>query len=102
MITDEQTVYDAIYNAAEIHLPIRKPKSAFDFGDRATIGMHLKRNDYSISEPAVVGSFGIYLGEQDGTFVVGIKSLGSMSVLDLVGIEEYKTLEELKQVWRLD
>lgn len=76
----------------------RKPVSAFDFGDQATIGLHLKRCGKNI-ENFVDYDFGIYLGESYGKFHVG-----TMKIMEFKPekLESFSTLEELKQQWMLD
>lgn len=74
----------------------RIPTAADDFGDPQTVGLHLKRQGYSIEhdhpEP-----FGRYLGQHSDGYVVAVSN-----VFDFVGAEVYNTLDELKQEWQLD
>lgn len=77
----------------------RFPTGPFDFGDEQTIGMHMKRVGKNVLELGEF-DFGLFLGEVDGSWAVGIKDM--MTVLPLVGAELYESLEELKEEWQLD
>lgn len=78
----------------------RQPKDAFDFGDDATIGLHLKRVGYSISDttgdPNQV--FGRYLGRHPDGYVVAVTGLLSGAHT----CEIFDFLPELKRQWKLD
>lgn len=76
----------------------RTPQSASDFGDVETVGLCLKRRGYTIADDAPE-PFGRYLGQHGDEFVVGIVPVTGF---DIVGIEVYTTLDELKQEWQLD
>ena len=77
----------------------RLPNGPFDFGDEQTVGLHMKRVGKNILELGEF-DFGLYLGEVDGQWVVGIKDM--MTTLPLVGAELFESLEDLKQEWQLD
>lgn len=85
----------------------RIPISTSDFGDKATIGMHLKRIGYSL-ETAKDGTFGLYLGMHEEMhngvhekqWIVALKCL---NIFDgLCGYESYDSLDDLKSEWQLD
>lgn len=78
----------------------RSPKDAFDFGDDATVGLHVKRVGYSLSDNTLDPNqvFGRYLGRHPDGYVVVVTGL-------LTGphsCEIYDFLPELKQQWQLD
>lgn len=74
----------------------RVATSSDDFGDEATVGLHLKRRR-KIDRDAN-GDFGIFAGEVDGTWLVAIKN----AVWRIEGAEAYSSLKELKEAWELD
>lgn len=79
--------------------PKRDPRNQHDFGDNATIGVHLKRIGISFHDYQDELDFALFLGAQDDGYVVAIKN---MDASDIVGAEVFETLEQLKQVWELD
>lgn len=78
----------------------RTPTDAFDFGDDATIGLHLKRVGYTLSDTAldVNQVFGRYLGRHPDGYVVAVSGL----LHDFHTCEIYDFLPELKRQWQLD
>ena len=77
----------------------RRPSGPFDFGDNETIGLHMKRSGKSLLELGEF-DFGLYLGEHEGKWAVGIKDMKTK--LPLVGAELFDSLEQLKEEWQLD
>ena len=78
----------------------REPAHEWDFGDNLTVHAPLKRVDRKpfMSNPA--DTFGLYLGQHEGVYVVAVHKLGDP--YDFTKVEEYDNLEELKEVWMLD
>lgn len=83
---------DAILNGR------RSPAGAFDYGDEATVLLHLKRVGSCISE-LKEDNYGVYLGKHNDGYVVGIKSLFGDG---LTGCEVFETEDEMKVSWQLD
>ena len=78
----------------------RNSKDAFDFGDDATVGKHLKRRYLTFNEYEIELDFGVFLGKHaDGKWVVGI---WNTDCSNLVGGEVFDSLGDLKGVWQLD
>lgn len=76
----------------------RIPRTADDFGDVATIGLHLKKRTPQTGIPD--DYFGRYLGQlNNGKWGVGIKDLMTWEITSIV---EYEDLDELKRNWQLD
>lgn len=77
--------------------PKRIPANNYDFGDSGTLGMHLKRSNIKFQE-FDNEDFGIFLGEHDEKWVIGILDDKGY----VVSGEYFDSLEELKQAWELD
>jgi hypothetical protein len=77
----------------------RPSKDAFDFGDVATVGKHLKRSDLGFHDLDINIDFGIFLGEHEDGWVVGIKNEDGTR---LTGAEVFESLSDLKRSWILD
>jgi hypothetical protein len=73
----------------------RVATSSDDFGDEATVGLHLMRRKKNRD---VNSDYGIFAGEVDGTWLVAIKN----AVWRIEGAEAYSSLKELKEAWELD
>lgn len=93
----ELTLYDVLMNAP-LFEPKRTPYAEYDFGDEATVGLHVKISGKGICD-AKDHDFGIYLGEYKGKFHVG-----TSTIMDFVPsrLESFDSLEELKMKWVLD
>jgi hypothetical protein len=77
----------------------RTPVSAFDYGDEQTVLLFLKRVDYEFDSGDIENSFGVYLGNHNDGYVVGIKKfLGD----GLNACEVFDSIDEMKRYWRLD
>lgn len=87
-------------NIIDIHLPdppnTRKCMNEDDWGDKETIGKHLKRRKgfSDLKE----NDFGVFLGEKEGKIIVGIKNWDG----GIVTIEEFDSIDEAKKEWILD
>jgi len=102
MIRKEGTEIAASYwETSELPVALHtKAKDAFDFGSQATVGLHLKRVGYKISDPDPHnGPFGQYLGLHSDGYVVLVNSMYST---DEPAVEIFDTVEELKKHWQLD
>lgn len=79
----------------------RSPANRGDFGDRETVGLHVRRVGVSMSSPDFVphDSFGIFLGEHEDGWVVAIKKFDYSG---FSGCEVYPSLESLRRRWELD
>ena len=78
----------------------RTPTGPLDFGDDETIGMHVKRVGYTLSDTTLDTNdvFGRYLGRHPDGYVVAISGL----LTGFHACEIYDFLPELKQQWQLD
>ena len=85
---------------------LRRPTGPDDFGDAATVGLHVMRRGKGFQDLNIETDFGLYMGEQHfaGTsaiihrqWCVGIIDAGN----NITGFESFSTLEELKREWRL-
>lgn len=89
-----------------LNLPIfvekRVPKDALDFGDERTTLLSLKRRSYRIDDNDADPNncFGVYLGESDKGFAVGVHVLGSK--FTFTATEVFDTIDEMKAEWVLD
>jgi hypothetical protein len=100
---EKETDADAVHKfLAETNWPeqTRIPTNALDFGDDATIGLHLKRVGYTLSDTTQDENqvFGRYLGRHPDGYVVAVSGV-------LTGFhtcEIFAFLPELKQHWQLD
>jgi len=77
----------------------RPTKNASDFGDAQTVGLHLKRSCLTFHQLDITLDFGLFLGEHDGKWIVGIKNEDASK---LIGGEVFDSLSELRQAWELD
>lgn len=85
-------------NINTIYTPHRQPQGLDDFGDRATIGVHLKAGTGEHTR------FGVFLGQlefDDGIYYT-VLCFDEASPVRVTHGEAYKTLAELKKDWRLD
>ncbi len=75
--------------------PQRVPTAKEDYGDLDTVGLSVMRRNGANN---IVEDFGVFLGQRSWGWLIGIK--------DIVGVphalEEFETLEEMKEVWVLD
>jgi hypothetical protein len=74
------------------------PRSRQDFGGPNTHRKNLRKVGKNIFE-YTDGDFGVYLGNHGNNYCVGIKDFITWNV---IAIECYPELEELKQIWELD
>lgn len=86
-----------------IDLPLpgncRAPENAEDFGDDATVGLHVQRRVLARDlEYRAFHDFGLFLGWRWESFVVGILDPNYR----IAGVERFATLDQLKSVWILD
>jgi hypothetical protein len=81
----------------------RRPDHADDFGDKKTIGLHLKLRSYNLQQTSWgehPSPFAIYLGGDDERgYTIGYKEVLTFRLTN--GIT-YPTLADLKSVWILD
>lgn len=78
--------------------PSRRPTGPHDFGDQYTCRLCVKQHDTSITDAYDPTHWGFYLGRHGDKFVVAIKDL----LASIVGFVEYDSLDQLKEIWRLD
>ncbi len=95
VVIDEKEVLTILFNSA-LWGKRRRIKNRQDFGDEASVGVHLRREglkDYKDHD------FGIYLGEHFKCFYVG-----TMLILKFqpTRLEVFDTLSELKEQWEVD
>lgn len=71
-----------------------------DFGQPPSYGVNLRRKgaNHSPASDWIDGVYGIYLGNHGGKWVVGIKDM----FWRVIGLAEFDTLPELKELWELD
>lgn len=74
------------------------PRDSLDFGTDGKAGGHLKRRYVPFNEVDDNSDFGIYLGEHENKWIVGIINLD----FKFIGGESFDSLGELKDVWELD
>lgn len=79
-------------------LEFRTPTGPLDYGDAATVGLHVKRTDLDLNDLNADDAFGMYLGEHQDGFVILITDLFSRPMV----AEVFPTIEEMKEAWRLD
>lgn len=93
---DKFSISQYVANTA---LPVEKrtPTGPFDFGDPATVLLHVKRVGTSI-ENDCDDAFGRYLGEHDTGFAVLVTHVDYTPK----AVEVFATLEDLKKQWQLD
>ena len=78
----------------------RYPVSRQDFGDRATIGLNLRRIGVNPFGAYHDNDYGLFAGQDDcGKWIVAIKNLPGTAITRLL---EFDTLEELKLYYELD
>ena len=83
---------------AELFGKKRKPHHENDFGDTATVGLHLKRRGIDFAD-LKDHDFGIYLGSVNNKFHVGTMAVYEFAPTKLVS---YDNLNDLKKAWTLD
>lgn len=100
MVAATEFALDLDYLERMAESPKRRPTAIDDFGDEATIGLHLKRK----GRDDVQRDFGLYLGEHHGLWIVGIKhcTWWTGGCGRLTRLESYGSLERLKRLWELD
>lgn len=82
----------------------RRPTGPYDFGDKETLRLHLKRPNFN--DRPIDDQFGLYLGEHSLEVNSG-KKWFCVCVFHTVTckaekLEAYESLDELKQEWMLD
>jgi hypothetical protein len=76
------------------------PRGRSDFGGPNSVRQNLRRIGVQyMADDAPADCFGVYLGQHGDKWLVGIKDIWSW---EIVKIEEYDSLGELKQCWELD
>jgi len=81
--------------------PTRNPTSADDWGDEETVGLQVRELKDGRAVPIDEqkdGSWGRYLGEHGGKYVVLMLSLFYRPF----GVAEYSSVEDMKRDWCLD
>lgn len=83
---------------ANIYGKKRVPKSEFDFGDDATVGLKVKKINIAFANYSD-HDFGVFLGKVKNQYHIGTMEILSFQATQL---DSFNTLEELKSVWQLD
>lgn len=98
-IVAEQYLHKLIHKMNGI-IESRVPTSQNDFGDDKTALLCLKRKGIDIFEGNPNDKFGVYLGEHENKFVVGVNDIGSKYKFN--SCEVFDSEVEMKQTWVLD
>ena len=80
---------------------VRYRNARSDFGGRDSFLLKVRRigRDYPFGDDVQDGDFGLYLGPHEGAYTVALQSIFGA---EIIGMEQYPTVPELKQHWELD
>jgi hypothetical protein len=80
---------------------LRHRNTRSDFGGRDSFLLKVRRigRDYPFGDDIQDGDFGLYLGRHEGAYTVALQSiLGA----EIIGLEQFPSVPELKRHWELD
>ena len=98
MKRDCNTLAYGLYNNLPAEPKKRTSVHQIDFGNKDTLGWKLKRKGcYAIGDTSADNTYGMYLGEHDGKFVVGVLNLGSLKHFSAT--ELFDTKDEMQTHW---
>jgi hypothetical protein len=80
-------------------LRLRQDRSEFGSEDSYLLKVRRIGRNYPFGDDVQDGDFGMYLGRHDGGYVIALQSI---LPADIIGLERFATLAELKANWELD